>query len=74
MFEFENFLLGSKYASSKNYYFTKEINDIIEGYRGSQIFAFKDDELFSRGEENLKRMYRKEEYSGKISMLVDYYR
>lgn len=67
-------LLGRKYSSSKNYYFTKEINDIIEGYRGSQTFGFKDDELFSRLEENLKRLYKAEEYPGKISMLVDYYR
>lgn len=65
---------GKKYASSKNYYYTKEINDIIDGYRGAETFQFKDDDLFTKYEECLKRWYQLGEYPKKIDMLADYYR
>lgn len=72
--EFQNLYFGRKYASSKNYYYTKEINDVVDGYRGAQLFKFKDNELFSQLEECLKRFYLLEEYPKKIEMLSDYYR
>jgi len=69
-----NKALYSKYSSSQNYYYTKDINDILANAKVPSVIFFRDIEVFEECEEYLKRFYRGAEYDGKIKMLTEYYK
>jgi len=69
-----NKALYSKYSSSQNYYYTKDINDILANAKVPSVIIFRDIEVFEECEEYLKRFYRGVEYEGKIKMLTEYYK
>lgn len=66
--------LYSKYSASQNYYYTKDVNEILSGTRGKALVQFKDFHQQDASEEYLKRVYRLAEYQGKIKMLSEYYK
>ena len=78
--EFRNFprminkALYSKYSSSQNYYYTKDINDILSQNRTISVINYKDYVTFDEDEEYLKRYYKKNEWKTKIHMLTEYYK
>jgi len=50
-----NKALFSKYSSSQNYYYSKDINDILEGESTPATIKYYDIELIVEQEEYLKR-------------------
>ena len=66
--------LYSKYASSQNYYYTKDLNEIIANAKSSVVIIYKDNVTYDEEEEYLKRFYRINEYDYKIKMLSEYYK
>ena len=69
-----NKALYFKYSSSQNYFYTKNINDILATESTSLVIKFKDLEVFDEQEEYLKRFYGIDEYSFKIKALNEYYK
>ena len=69
-----NSFLYSKYSSSQNYYFSKEVNNILAGNRSLYTVRFADDNCMLDEEELLKRSYRLGEYASKITLLTEYYK
>ena len=69
-----NSFLYTKYSSSQNYYFSKEVNNILAGNRSIYTIRFADDNCMLDDEELLKRSYRLPEYAGKITLLTEYYK
>lgn len=69
-----NKALYSKYSSSQNYYYTKDINEILADSRTTAVIAFKDAVHFDEEDEYLKRFYNYSEYDFKIKMLTEYYK
>jgi hypothetical protein len=69
-----NRALFSKYSASQNYYYTKDVNDITSNQRTGAVILFKDYQTLDEEDEFLKRFYRMQEYSGKITMLSEYYK
>jgi len=63
-----------KYSSSQNYYYTKEINDLINNAKTPNAIRFKDLMHYEEEQEYLKRPYRRAEYRPKIKMLTEYYK
>jgi hypothetical protein len=66
--------LYSKYSSSQNYYYTKDINEILTNERKPNVIDFKDLKFLDEREEYLKRYYKIFEYSHKLKMLAEYYK
>ncbi len=67
--------LYSKFASSQNYYYTRDINDILANNRTRAVIYQKD--LLSyleEDEEYLKRYYQINENPFKMKLLVEYYK
>ena len=69
-----NKALYSKYSSSQNYYFTKDINEILTNSRTSVVIKYKDSLIIDEEEDYLKRFYKNSEYDYKIRMLTEYYK
>lgn len=69
-----NKALYSKYSSSQNYYYTKDINEILADSRTTAVIAFKDALHYDEEDEYLKRFYNYSEYDFKIKMLTEYYK
>lgn len=63
--------LYSKYSSSQNYYYSKDINDIINGATNSKVINYKYNEMLDDEEEYLKRIYGLSEYDFKINALSE---
>jgi len=66
--------LYSKYSSSQNYYYTKDINEILSDSRSSAVVRYTDFVHFDEEEEYLKRFYNESEYNFKIKTLTEYYK
>ena len=66
--------LYSKYSSSQNYYYTKDINDIMTDGRTPAVIKYKDFVTLDEEDEFLKRYYKRHEYEYKIGLLVEYYK
>lgn len=66
--------LFQKYSSSQNYYYTKEINEILSNQRNPALIRFKDQVTCDEEEEYLKRYYQVREYQNKIKLLTEYYK
>lgn len=69
-----NQFLYSKYSSSQNYYYTKDINNILGGNKTPAVIMFTDLLTYYKEEHLLKRLYKSEEYPQKIVMLSEYYK
>jgi hypothetical protein len=63
-----------KYSSSQNYYYTRDINEILTNARTRSVIHFKDIALLDEEEEYFKRFYQKREYPHKIKLLTEYYK
>lgn len=67
--------LFSKFASSQNYYYTRDINDILANNRTKAVISHKDLVAYlEEDEEYLKRYYQIHENSFKMKLLVEYYK
>lgn len=67
--------LYSKFASSQNYYYTRDINDILANNRTKAVIHQKDLITYlEEDEEYLKRYYQIHENSFKMKLLVEYYK
>jgi hypothetical protein len=62
-----NHTLYQKYASSQNYYYTRDINDILTEQRTKAMIKYKDQKTFDDDvqETYLKRFYFAKEYRNK---------
>ena len=69
-----NSFLYSKYSSSQNYYYSKEINNIIAGNRTPSAIRFIDFICIDENDDLLKRYYQIKEYPIKIALLTEYYK
>lgn len=67
--------LYSKFSSSQNYYYTRDINDILASNRTKNVINYKDIQTFIDSEEEyLKRYYKISEHQFKMNMLSEYYK
>ncbi|KRX03613.1 hypothetical protein PPERSA_04165 [Pseudocohnilembus persalinus] len=64
----------NKYSSSQNYYFTKDLNEILSNQRTKSVIKYKDQIQYDEEEEYLKRSYKLKEYPHKIKLLTEYYK
>ncbi|CAD8049588.1 unnamed protein product [Paramecium sonneborni] len=69
-----NHTLYHKYSASQNYYFTKEINDILGKNRTPATIQFYDDTQFNELGERMKRFYYINEQFAKIKLLTEFYK
>lgn len=73
-----NSKLYEKYCSSQNFYYTKEIDNILCGIKSVGSIQYQEDLGFmtelERREEMLKRYYSRGEYPKKIKLLSEYYK
>ena len=69
-----NKALYVKFAASQNYYYSKDVNEILSTTRNKIAIKFKDHQTFDEEEEYLKRFYDGKEIRGKISILTEYYK
>ena len=69
-----NKALYSKYSSSQNYYYTKDINDMLAQARTISVIIYKDYITLDEEEEYLKRYYKRDEWKNKINILTEYYK
>jgi hypothetical protein len=67
--------LYSKFSSSQNYYYTRDINDILANSRTKPVISFKDQLTWNDDEDEfLKRYYQINENGFKMKMLAEYYK
>ena len=66
--------LYNKYASSQNYYYTKELNDLLSDSRTPMSIRLKDFQCLDDSDEYLKRYYKCSEYEPKVKLLTEYYK
>ena len=66
--------LYTKFSSSQNYYYTREINDILLGNRTIKLINYNDMEVLDEEGEYLKRFYCANEHIHKIRILTEYYK
>ncbi|CAD8208795.1 unnamed protein product [Paramecium pentaurelia] len=69
-----NFNLYKKYQHSQNYYYIREINEILSDASTKHVIHFKDWLTIDEEDEYLKRFYKLEEYPQKIVLLTEYYK
>jgi hypothetical protein len=63
-----------KYAASQNYFYSKEVGDILRKLRNKQAIRFKDLKCYDEEEEYLRRVYTHVESLEKLKNSGDYYR
>lgn len=69
-----NEALYDKYSATQVYYYTSDINDILNHERSAAVEQFKDMLIYDDVDEFLKRFYKKSEYKNKITLLTEYYK
>lgn len=69
-----NSYLYSKYSSSQNYYYIKEINEILSDARCTELIRFRQLSDFSQPKEYLQELVPRDQSSQLIRSLTDYYR
>lgn len=69
-----NSFLYSKYSSSQNYYFIKEINEILSDARCVELIRYRQLSDFCQPKEYLQEFVQKEQCTTLIKSLTDYYR
>lgn len=71
---FINHRLYHIHASSQNYYYVKDVNQIVADERTPAAVKFKDLTQDQQREELLKRFYKAKEYQPKLTKLCEYYK
>ncbi|CAD8162051.1 unnamed protein product [Paramecium octaurelia] len=69
-----NLNLYKKYQHSQNYYYIREINEILSDASTKHVIHFKDWLTMDEEDEYFKRFYKMEEYPQKIALLTEYYK
>lgn len=69
-----NSMLYSKYSSSQNYHYLKDINDILLQERTSATLAYKQSQDLLNLSENLDTFFDIEEYDPQMEDIVEYYK
>jgi len=69
-----NKALYVKFAASQNYYYCKDVNEILSTTRNKISIKFKDQQTFDEEDEYLKRYYDAKEIKGKLTILTEYYK
>lgn len=69
-----NSMLYSKYSSSQNYHYLKDINDILLHERTPSTLAYKQSEELLNQSENLDTFFDLEEYTPQMEDIVEYYK
>lgn len=69
-----NSMLYSKYSSSQNYHYLKDINDILLHERTSSTLAYKQSLDLLNQSENLDTFFDLEEYTPQMEDIVEYYK
>jgi len=65
--------LEQKYLTSKEYYNTKIVNDIIYNEQSNIVSVFKDYLIFDDVSEFLKRFYKKSEQISRLPKVITFY-
>lgn len=63
-----------KYASSQNYFYTRDINNILTNTRNNFTLKYYDYQTLDEEEEYLKRQYKSKESNQKLINLTEYYK
>ena len=71
---FLNHKLYDRYASSQNYYYLRDINQIMGDERAHSVILIKDLAQFDTLEELMKKQYKMKDYKGKMQQLCEYYK
>lgn len=66
--------LYEKYSSSQDYYYSRDIGDILNNGLTPAVICWSDLICILNEEELLKMMYRQKEYHEKIALLTEYYK
>ncbi|CAD8187926.1 unnamed protein product [Paramecium octaurelia] len=66
--------LSSKYSQSQNFYYQKDINDILDDKSVKSTIRFKDYTQFNQQTEFMRRFYRYFESDDRIPALLEYYK
>ncbi|CAD8133819.1 unnamed protein product [Paramecium octaurelia] len=66
--------LYCKYAQSQNFYFQRDINDILENKRTKQRIRHYDNNTYDLENEYLRRFYKSSESDTRIQSLLEYYK
>jgi hypothetical protein len=69
-----NSFLYHKFSSSQNYYYSKDINNIIANGRNSKVIKFHETDAFDFREEFCQRAYTCNEAKEKLKGLAEYYK
>ncbi|CAD8157682.1 unnamed protein product [Paramecium octaurelia] len=69
-----NYKLYEKYQHSQNYYYIRDINEILSDAQTKIVINFKDQLAIDEDEEYLKRFYQLKEFPQKIELLTEYYK
>lgn len=73
-FSMLNKALYLKYSSSQNYYYTKDINDLVENEKKPHVIQFKFLVNYENEDETLTRYYNSSEFDYKLNYLTEYYK
>lgn len=66
--------LFTKYCAAQNYYYTRDINDILHENRTSIFVRYTDDCCYDERNEHLLRLMDPKEIPSKIKILTEYYK
>lgn len=66
-------LIHEKYFDKFNFYFAKPVNEILANAFVPHVITFKDYLYYDDDREFLKRYYQRQEFSGKLHILSDFY-
>ncbi|CAD8212570.1 unnamed protein product [Paramecium octaurelia] len=66
--------LLQKYCQSQNYYYTRDVNEILGDASSKAVVRYKDWVGYDDDDEYLKRYYYGDEYPQKIQLLTEYYK
>ncbi|CAD8173521.1 unnamed protein product [Paramecium pentaurelia] len=69
-----NYRLYEKYQHSQNYYYIRDINEILSDVETKIVINYKDQLVIDEDEEYFKRFYQIKEFPQKIELLTEYYK
>ncbi|CAD8122587.1 unnamed protein product [Paramecium sonneborni] len=63
-----------RYCQSQNYYYTRDVNEILADASSKAVIRYKDWYGYDDDDEYLKRYYFTDEYPQKVQLLTEYYK
>ena len=69
-----NKALYLKYSSSQNYYYSKEMNELLDNEKKQSVICFKYKSAYEAEDENFTNCYTIEETENKLIYLTEYYK